>query len=322
MLSTAGFCDWFRSPDLLVSWETNMSIVKRILPLIAATFTLFAQTDRGSIEGTVKDPNGPLVPGAKVQVVNIETNSKLDFQTDDSGTTWHPTCRSVPTAWWSRRRVSGPSSGNRSWSRRRATWRWILLFRSAPLPTRSRSATNRRYWTSRPPPTRAISPSKFIDDLPMIVFGEKRNITDNLRFLPGNTSTNGSLGSGEPAESWSGRVNSAVQGSTEIFIDGAPSSELGTRRGSVLENGPVVEQVAEYTVVANAFNAEYRRFRELVHHGHHEIRHQCRPRQSLRLFRQRQAERPQFLPGSGQTEAAAERRRLPGGRPGLHPQDL
>ena len=99
--------------------------------------------------------------------------------------------------------------------------------------------------------------SKFIDDLPMIVFGEKRNITDNLRFLPGNTSSNGSLGSGEPAESWSGRVNSAVQGSTEIFIDGAPSSEFSTRRGSVLENGPVVETVAEYTVVANAFNAEY-----------------------------------------------------------------
>ena len=99
--------------------------------------------------------------------------------------------------------------------------------------------------------------AKFIDDLPMIVFGEKRNITDNLRFLPGNTSTNGSLGSGEPSESWSGRVNSAVQGSTEIFIDGAPSSEWSTRRGAVLENGPVVEQVAEYTVVANAFNAEY-----------------------------------------------------------------
>ena len=36
-----------------------------------------------------------------------------------------------------------------------------------------------------------------------------------------------------------------------------PSSEFSTRRGSVLENGPVVEPVAEYTVVANAFNAEY-----------------------------------------------------------------
>ena len=99
--------------------------------------------------------------------------------------------------------------------------------------------------------------AQFIDDLPLINFAEKRNITDNLRFLPGNTSSNGSLTSNEPAESWSGRVNSALQGATEVFIDGAPSSEWGTRRGAILENGPTVEAVAEYTVVANAFNAEY-----------------------------------------------------------------
>src|SRR5438309_8648655 len=52
---------------------------------IAAACVLFGQTDRGSIEGVVKDPNGAVVPAAKVQVVNIETNSKLDYQSDDSG---------------------------------------------------------------------------------------------------------------------------------------------------------------------------------------------------------------------------------------------
>jgi hypothetical protein len=65
------------------------------------------------------------------------------------------------------------------------------------------------------------------------------------------------LSSGEPAESWSGRVNSALQGATEVFVDGAPSSEFSARRGAILENGPTVEAVAEYAVVANAFNAEY-----------------------------------------------------------------
>lgn len=99
--------------------------------------------------------------------------------------------------------------------------------------------------------------AQYINELPMLNFAEKGNITDNLRFLPGNTSSNGSLTSNEPAESWSGRVNSALQGATEVFIDGAPSSEWGARRGAVLENGPAVESVSEYTVVANAFNAEY-----------------------------------------------------------------
>ena len=53
-----------------------------VLSLLAAGCALFAQTDRGRIEGTVKDPNGSAVPGAKVQVVNIETNSQLDFETN------------------------------------------------------------------------------------------------------------------------------------------------------------------------------------------------------------------------------------------------
>ena len=234
-----------------------MSIVKRILPLIAATFTVFAQADRGSIEGTVKDPNGAAVPSARVQVVNIETNSKLDFSTSELGSYL---ASNLPVGSY---RMIIQKEGFRTLVREP-----ILVRAQSSLGvdfTFQLGAITDTVTVSDEAPLLDISattnPSnltaKFIDDLPMIVFGEKRNITDNLRFLPGNTSTNGSLGSGEPAESWSGRVNSAVQGSTEIFIDGAPSSEWGTRRGAVLENGPVVEQVAEYTVVANAFNAEY-----------------------------------------------------------------
>src|SRR3982750_2361057 len=61
----------------------------RVLPMVVATLVatcvLVAQTDRGSIEGTVKDPNGAIVPGAKVQVVNIETGSKLDYESNELG---------------------------------------------------------------------------------------------------------------------------------------------------------------------------------------------------------------------------------------------
>jgi len=68
-----------------VTWSGSMRRVLRILPLIAATCILFAQTGRGNISGTVRDPNGANVPAAKVQVINIETNSKLDFTTNDLG---------------------------------------------------------------------------------------------------------------------------------------------------------------------------------------------------------------------------------------------
>jgi hypothetical protein len=236
-----------------------MSIAKlcSVAWLMTAACILFAQTDRGSIEGTVKDPNGAIVPAAKVQVVNIDTNNKFDFLTNDVG---YYLASSLPVGSY---RVIVQKEGFRTIVREPilvsaqnnlavdftlqlgALTDTITVSGEAPLLDVSATAN----------PTNLSA--KFIDDLPMIVFGEKRNITDNLRFLPGDTSSNGALNSGEPAESWSGRVNSAVQGSTEVFIDGAPSSEWGTRRGAVLENGPVVEQVQEYTVVANAFNAEY-----------------------------------------------------------------
>jgi hypothetical protein len=234
-----------------------MRRVLRILPLIAATCILFAQTGRGNISGTVRDPNGANVPAAKVQVINIETNSKLDFTTNDLGYYLAP---NLPVGSY---RVTVQKDGFRTTVREP-----ILISAESDLAVDvalQLGAVTDTVTVTGEAPLLDISatsnpsslPAKFIDDLPLLNFAEKGNITDNLRFLPGNTSSNGALGSGEPAESWSGRVNSAIQGSTEVFVDGAPSSEFGARRGAILENGPTVEAVAEYTVVANGFNAEY-----------------------------------------------------------------
>lgn len=227
------------------------------LAWIAATCVLFAQADRGSIEGTVTDPSGAAVPRAQIQVVNIDTNSTLDFSSNELGNYLAP---NLPVGSY---RMIVKKEGFRTLSRE-------------PILVRAQSSSRVDFTfqlgslsdtieiTGEPPmldvSATAVPSSltnKFIDELQIILFGEKRNITDFLRYLPGNTSGYGALNSGEPAESWSPRVNSALQGATEIFVDGAPTSEWTARRGAVLENGPVIESVAEYTVVANAFNAEY-----------------------------------------------------------------
>jgi hypothetical protein len=246
----------FRNVQVPV-WGFGPARLFLALVVLAANGVLFAQTDRGIVEGLLTDPAGAAVPNARVQVINIDTNSTLDFFTNEFGNYLAP---GLPLGSY---RIMVHKEGFRSvvrepvlvraQSRVRVDFTFQIGSASETVTVSAEAPLLDVSATSAP----SNLPAKFIDDLPMIVFGEKRNITDNLRFLPGNTSTNGSLGSGEPAESWSGRVNSAVQGSTEVFVDGAPSSEWGTRRGAVLENGPVVEQVAEYTVVANAFNAEY-----------------------------------------------------------------
>src|ERR1022692_3719945 len=260
-----------RPPDDPAQKENKMNIGKlpavarrrsigqllRVVLLIGVTSALFAQTGRGNIEGTVRDPNGANVPSAKVQVVNIETNSEFDFSSNDLGYYLAP---NLPVGSY---RITVHKDGFRTTVREP-----ILISSQGDLAVDFKlqiGAVNENVTVTGEAPLLDISatanPSnltaKFIDDLPLLNFAEKGNITDNLRFLPGNTSSHGALRSGEPAESWSGRVNSAIQGSTEVFVDGAPSSEFSTRRGAILENGPTVEAVAEYTVVANAFNAEY-----------------------------------------------------------------
>src|SRR6266487_590743 len=54
------------------------------LLLIAATST-YGQIDRGTIQGVVRDQTGAVIPGAKVQIVRIDTNSALDMSTNEDG---------------------------------------------------------------------------------------------------------------------------------------------------------------------------------------------------------------------------------------------
>src|SRR3989442_5540161 len=45
----------------------------------------FAQTVACKISGTLTDPNGTVVAGANVALINDQTNEKLDQQTNESG---------------------------------------------------------------------------------------------------------------------------------------------------------------------------------------------------------------------------------------------
>jgi hypothetical protein len=61
-----------------------MSFTKLILPILLCS-GLFAQQDSATITGTVSDPQGALVPGAKVDVVQVDTGAKFRATTNESG---------------------------------------------------------------------------------------------------------------------------------------------------------------------------------------------------------------------------------------------
>src|SRR5262249_23999860 len=47
--------------------------------------SLYAQSERGTISGTVKDSSGAVIPGAKVQITNRSTNTVSPSVTMDAG---------------------------------------------------------------------------------------------------------------------------------------------------------------------------------------------------------------------------------------------
>ncbi|HLB90365.1 MAG TPA: carboxypeptidase-like regulatory domain-containing protein, partial [Terriglobales bacterium] len=53
--------------------------------VISCSSTLIAQVDRGNIVGTVSDPSGANVEGAKVVIRNLATDQSVEVTTDSSG---------------------------------------------------------------------------------------------------------------------------------------------------------------------------------------------------------------------------------------------
>uniref|UniRef100_Q026L2 TonB-dependent transporter Oar-like beta-barrel domain-containing protein n=1 Tax=Solibacter usitatus (strain Ellin6076) TaxID=234267 RepID=Q026L2_SOLUE len=232
-------------PPLAVGQNRRRLTVFALLFVLAA-FPVWAQIDRGTIQGLVKDPSGAVVPGAKVQVVRIDTNSAIELVTNGEGLFTAP---NLPAAAY-RVVVEKPGFGT---------------FRREPVEVLPRAqasvdvvlqpgGVNESVTVSTEAPildTAAVNNSagfndKMIEDLPLIVVGTKRDITGFLDNLPGANNTNTFIPT----------VNGSTTGATEAFIDGARASER-IQKGSLSENGPFLEQVGEVNVVSGAFNAEY-----------------------------------------------------------------
>jgi len=56
-----------------------------LLACLAANFSLFAQSDRGTITGVIMDASGASIPGAKIILTNVATGFKTDTQSTGTG---------------------------------------------------------------------------------------------------------------------------------------------------------------------------------------------------------------------------------------------
>ena len=57
---------------------------------VVSSCLLFAQADRGTIEGLITDPTGSPVPGVKVRIIRTQTQDVIDLTTNESGRYFAP----------------------------------------------------------------------------------------------------------------------------------------------------------------------------------------------------------------------------------------
>jgi len=226
----------------------NSRKILLVAALVGGLGSLLAQSDRGTIEGTITDPSGAAVPQAQIQIIQVETNHVFDFGSNDLGVYF---AANLPLGTY---RVIVKKEGFHAARREpvliqaqtRARVDFTLAVGSVAESVDVAAAAP-LLDLATPTLVTGIT-TKFIQDLPMIQIGEKRNITGYLQSIPGIANP----GSTTPI------LNGSASGNSEIFIDGAAGSEVNYP-DCVEETGPAIEHVGEFSVVTNSFDAEYGR---------------------------------------------------------------
>jgi hypothetical protein len=236
--------------DGAISFTGGKNVHRKLtfILLFLGCLGLVQAQDRGSIEGTVTDSSRATVPGAKVQVVQADTNSTWSVTTNEAGRYYAP---SLPLGEY---RVTVQHDGfNTATSapveiRSQTNARVDLILQVGAISEKIEvSAEAELLDTASATNTTSIT-TKYIGELPLIVFGQKPDIQSYLKYLPGSESTSNSATV----------VDGSQANTNEVFIDGAPASQ-GLYRGSAVENGGAVAHYGEFNVVANSFSAEYGR---------------------------------------------------------------
>ena len=224
-----------------------LSAVTFLILFLVFTPSIVAQTDRGTIEGLVADQTGAVIPNASVQIIQIRTGTALDFITNSDGLYTAP---NLPLGTY---RIIVKKQGFGTLTREPIDVRPNIKVR-VDLALTPGTVEQQVSVTSEAPlldvsttGNTAGLDTKLVNELPVINPAYQRSITQLLNNLPGSTN------SGDFVT----RLNGGAAGDLEIYMDGAPSSEWGIARGGFSEVSPAIEQVGEFSVVSNGFNAEF-----------------------------------------------------------------
>lgn len=242
----------------------KLCVVCLIVLFFSLSLTALAQSDRGTMVGTIKDPNGAVVPGARVTVTNLDNGEVRDVKSDDQGNYTVPELKAAPYKITVEAQGFKTATVDRVQVAVQVTRRQDIKLEVGAVGESVLVTSDSQVLQTESPVQQTNITEKQVRELPLLIGGETAGRSPlAFIFLDSSVATGGgSVADQNGAASRLGtsgtnfRVNGGQGLGTEILIDGAP-----TRRA---ENGTFFTEVApgpnafqEFTVSTAQFSAEF-----------------------------------------------------------------
>ncbi len=228
---------------------------------LLSALTSFAQSDRGTITGTVTDATGAVIPSAPIQVRNIETGAVYQAGTSATG---NYTLAQLPAGQYE---MTVAVPGFKTYVRQGLTVDVAQTYRvdvSLEVGTKAESVTVTEAAPLLKTDSGELSHNVSmgtVDDLPVLPTGSAagasgiRNPYSVVTMLPGGTFFPSSAGPGTAGADMTIRINGAPANTQAMLIEGqdATNGWYGTQS----QTQPSIEAIQEFAIQTSNFAAEF-----------------------------------------------------------------
>jgi hypothetical protein len=223
--------------------------------LFLSVAALFAQSDRGTITGTVSDPAGAVVPAAAVEARNTDTSAVYPVAASSTG---NYTIPELPAGTYE---ITVTAPGFKKFIRAGLVVQAAQTIR-ADATLEVGSATESITIQDVAPLLKTESgelsntiATKTMDTLPLLAVGSNssgiRNPFNLVALLPGAY-----YQPGPPFTGPTVRINGGVTGSETVLIDGMDGTNI-LGQGANQQNQPGMDSIQEWTVQTSNYSAEF-----------------------------------------------------------------
>jgi len=225
---------------------------------------LFAQTSTATLEGHVKDPSGASISGARIQVVNAQTNTSKQAVTNNEG------YFVVPYLMPGEYSITAERPGFRRFTQSaiKLDVQQVLSFDIA-LTLGDVNATVEVTASAPPLATSSSVVSTTVDNRKVVDLPLNGRVALGLSLLvPGVIPAYGNAGSSiglvngtAYPHSFTPWIAGSRNATSDVLMDGIPLGLPNTNGGTLAMgvSGPTVDAVQEFTILTNALPAEYGR---------------------------------------------------------------